>query len=105
MSPLDRMRANILHDMNLTEDDVRSMSPQERQRVEDIIKEKVKEQLDKAQAGKGTSTGSADGAAGAARTSPLSSSVLGQMISIQVDQVRKLDPSEIAVKRSMFDRA
>jgi hypothetical protein len=92
MSPIERMRANILKSMNLTESDVANMSPQEQQKVEDIIKEKIKEQLDKVQNGKQDGTpGQVAGtptvaAAAPSNTPPLSSSVLAQMISVQANQ-------------------
>jgi hypothetical protein len=42
MSPLERMRANILKGMNMTEDQLSALSLQERQKVEDQIKDQVK---------------------------------------------------------------
>ncbi len=91
MSPIERMRASILKDMNLSESDVASMSPQEQQKVEEIIKEKIKEQLDKMQNGKPDSApGSAPAVTADANapssTPSLNSSVLAQMISVQANQ-------------------
>jgi hypothetical protein len=47
MSPLDRLRASILKDMGLTEDSLKSLSPSDRQAVEQKIKEMVEQQLHK----------------------------------------------------------
>jgi hypothetical protein len=47
MSPIDRMRANILKSMGLTEDDVKNMPPQQRQAVEQKIKDLIEQQLQK----------------------------------------------------------
>lgn len=94
MSPLERMRASILKSMGLSEDDVKNMSPQEQQKVEEVIKEKIREQLDKAQNTKqdGTpgQTAAAPAAGASGRAVPsnipsLSSSVLAQMISLQAN--------------------
>jgi hypothetical protein len=50
MSPLDRLRANILRDMGLNEDDLKSLSPAERSAVEQKIKQLIEEQLQKSDA-------------------------------------------------------
>lgn len=43
MSPMDRMRANILKSMGLTEQDLQNMSPQQRQAVEQKIKDLIEQ--------------------------------------------------------------
>ncbi|HEY4344629.1 MAG TPA: hypothetical protein VGN05_09815, partial [Parvibaculum sp.] len=85
MSPMERLRASILKQMGLTEDSLKSMPSEERLKVENAIKEKVKEALNSPQDGQ-SSTPSSGGKAGAVGTSPLSSGTLGQMISLQASQ-------------------
>ncbi len=53
MSPMERMRASILKDMNLTEDDVKSMSPADQKKLEEKIKELIKQEIEKDLAKKG----------------------------------------------------
>ena len=53
MSPAERMRDNILKSMGLTEDDVNAMSPADRQKLEDKIKELIKQQMEAAAKKKG----------------------------------------------------
>ena len=45
MTPAQRMRANILSSMGLTEEQVAAMSPKERQKVEEKIREMIEEKL------------------------------------------------------------
>lgn len=47
MSPMERMRASILKSMNLTEDDVKSMTPAEQKKIEEKIKELIEQQMEK----------------------------------------------------------
>ena len=47
MSPADRMRAQFLAAHGLTEDDLKNMDPKERQKIEDEIREQIKEALKK----------------------------------------------------------
>ncbi|RZN21103.1 hypothetical protein CWO90_33705 [Bradyrhizobium sp. Leo121] len=47
MNPIDRMRANILKSMGLTEQDVQNMTPQQRQAVEQKIKDLIEQQFHK----------------------------------------------------------
>lgn len=47
MSPLERMRASILKNMNLTEDDLNAMPSEVRKKVEEKIEELVKQQIEK----------------------------------------------------------
>lgn len=47
MNPMDRMRAGILKSMGLTEDDLKSMSPQQRQDVEQKIREMIEQEFQK----------------------------------------------------------
>jgi hypothetical protein len=47
MNPFDRMRANILKSMGISEKDLANMSPQERQAVEDKIRQMIEQQLKK----------------------------------------------------------
>jgi hypothetical protein len=47
MNPLERMRANILKSMGLTEQDVQNMTPQQRQAVEQKIKDLIEQQFQK----------------------------------------------------------
>ena len=53
MSPAERMRDNILKSMGLTEDDVNAMSPADRQKLENRIKELIKQQVEEAAKRKG----------------------------------------------------
>jgi len=43
MTPAQQMRASILKSMGLTEDDLKAMTPQQRQAVEDTIRERIKD--------------------------------------------------------------
>ncbi len=53
MTPAQRMRANILASMGLTEDDLKAMTPQQRKAVEDTIEQRIKEEAEhQAQKGK-----------------------------------------------------
>ncbi|MBE7200888.1 MAG: hypothetical protein INR70_24220 [Parafilimonas terrae] len=45
MNPMERIRASVLSGMKLTENDLAGMDPKERQKIEDTIKEKIKEKL------------------------------------------------------------
>ncbi|MCA6124074.1 hypothetical protein J6500_19565 [Bradyrhizobium sp. WSM 1704] len=47
MSPMDRMRANILKSMGLSEDDLKNMSPEQRKAVEQKIKDLIEQQFEK----------------------------------------------------------
>lgn len=47
MSPMERMRASILKSMNLTEDDVKSMTPAEQKKIEEKIKELIEQEMEK----------------------------------------------------------
>jgi len=51
MTPAERMRANLLSSMGLTEDQVAAMSPEDRKKVEDklreLIEQKVKENVER----------------------------------------------------------
>ena len=47
MSPIDRMRASVMKSMNVTDDDLRSMSSDQRQKVEDQIAKQVREAMDR----------------------------------------------------------
>jgi hypothetical protein len=47
MNPLERMRANILKSMRLTEDDLKSMTPQQRDAIEQKIKDLIEQKLHK----------------------------------------------------------
>jgi basic membrane lipoprotein Med (substrate-binding protein (PBP1-ABC) superfamily) len=47
MNPMDRMRAGILKSMGLTEDDVKNMSPQQQQAVEQKIREMIEQEFQK----------------------------------------------------------
>jgi hypothetical protein len=47
MDPIDRMRANILKSMGLTEQDLQNMTPQQRQGVEQKIKDLLEQELHK----------------------------------------------------------
>ncbi len=46
-TPMQRMRDQVLHDMGMTEDDVRNMSPADREKVEAKIREKIQELMKK----------------------------------------------------------
>lgn len=50
MTPAQRMRADLLKKLGLTEDDLASMSPAERQGVEAKLQELVQQQMQEAQA-------------------------------------------------------
>jgi hypothetical protein len=45
MTPAERMRANILSSMGLSEEDVQAMSPKDREKVEAKVKEMIEEKL------------------------------------------------------------
>ncbi len=45
MNPVERMRANILKEKGLTEDDVAAMTPEEKLKLEEEIKNEIKEKL------------------------------------------------------------
>jgi hypothetical protein len=47
MSPMERLRANILKSMGLTEDQLKSMPPEQQKAVEQKIEQLIKEQLEK----------------------------------------------------------
>jgi hypothetical protein len=47
MNPIDRMRANILKSMGLTEDSLKNMSPEQRKAVEDKIRELIEQEFQK----------------------------------------------------------
>jgi hypothetical protein len=47
MSPMERMRANILKSMGLTEDDLKKMTPEQQKAVEQKIEQLIKQQLQK----------------------------------------------------------
>lgn len=47
MNPWDRMRANILKSMGISEQDLANMSPQQRQAVEDKIRQMIEQQMQK----------------------------------------------------------
>jgi hypothetical protein len=47
MSPMERMRASILKGMNLTENDVKAMSPADQKKLEEKIKELIKQEIEK----------------------------------------------------------
>ena len=47
MSPMERMRAQILRSMGLTEDDLKKMSPEQQKAVEQKIEQIIKQQLQK----------------------------------------------------------
>jgi hypothetical protein len=53
MNPIDRMRANILKSMGLTEDDVKNMPPQQRQALEQKIKDLIEQEVHKSADKKG----------------------------------------------------
>lgn len=46
MSPAQQMRAMMLGQLGLTEDDLNGMSPEERKKVEDKIKDMIKRQFE-----------------------------------------------------------
>jgi hypothetical protein len=46
-SPMERMRAQILKSMGLTEDDLKKMSPEQQKAVEQKIEQMIKQQLQK----------------------------------------------------------
>ena len=47
MSPMERMRAQILKSMGLTEDDLKRMSPEQQKAVEQKIEQIIKQELQK----------------------------------------------------------
>ncbi len=47
MDPMERLRANILKSMGLTEDDLKNMSPEQQKAVEQKIEQLIKQQLEK----------------------------------------------------------
>lgn len=47
MSPMERMRAQILKSMGLTEDDLKKMSPEQQKAVEQKIEQIIKQELQK----------------------------------------------------------
>ena len=47
MSPMERMRAQILKSMGLTEDDLKKMSPEQQKAVEQKIEQIIKQKLEK----------------------------------------------------------
>ena len=47
MNPMERMRAQILKSMGLTEDDLKKMSPEQQKAVEQKIEQMIKQQLEK----------------------------------------------------------
>ncbi len=47
MSPMDRMRANILKSMGLTEEDLKNMSPDQQQMIKQKIKDLIEQQVQK----------------------------------------------------------
>ena len=47
MSPMERMRAQILKSMGLTEDDLKKMTPEQQKAVEQKIEQIIKQQLQK----------------------------------------------------------
>ncbi|GKQ53127.1 hypothetical protein [Bradyrhizobium sp. Ce-3] len=47
MSPMDRMRANILKGMGLSEEDLKTMTPDQRAKVEQKIKELIEQSFQK----------------------------------------------------------
>lgn len=47
MSPMDRMRANILKSMGLSEQDLKNMTPDQRAAVEQKIKELIEQSFQK----------------------------------------------------------
>lgn len=46
MTPAEKMRAAMLAKLGLTEDDVKAMSPEDRKKVEDKIKDMIKQQVE-----------------------------------------------------------
>ena len=47
MNPMERMRAEILKSMGLTEDDLKKMSPEQQKAVEQKIEQIIKQKLEK----------------------------------------------------------
>ncbi|VIO76890.1 hypothetical protein CI1B_67680 [Bradyrhizobium ivorense] len=47
MSPMDRMRANILKSMGLTEEDLKNMTPEQQKAVEQKIKDLIEQEFQK----------------------------------------------------------
>ena len=48
MTPAEKMRAEILDSLGLTEDQLRAMDPKERAKVEEKIKELIKQKVEQA---------------------------------------------------------
>lgn len=46
MTPAQKMRAMMLAKLGLTEEDVKAMSPEERKKVEDKLKDMIKQQVE-----------------------------------------------------------
>ncbi|KQY97656.1 hypothetical protein ASD21_22760 [Caulobacter sp. Root1455] len=46
LTPAQKMHAAMLERMGLTEDQVKAMPPEERQKIEDRIKQRIKEQVE-----------------------------------------------------------
>ncbi len=46
MTPAERMRANVLQEMNLTEDQLKSMDAETREKIENEIRERIKEKVE-----------------------------------------------------------
>jgi hypothetical protein len=46
-NPMQRLRDQILHEMGMTEDDIKNMSPEDQAKVEEKIREKIQEALKK----------------------------------------------------------
>jgi len=53
MTPAQKMRAMMLAKLGLTEEDVKAMSPEERKKVEDKLKDMIKQQVENDPDGKG----------------------------------------------------
>lgn len=53
MSPAEQMRASILDSMGLKEEDLKSMSPEERKKIESRIEEMIKTKVEQDEARKG----------------------------------------------------
>jgi hypothetical protein len=57
MNPWERVRASVLKSMRITEKDLKSMSPQQRQAVEDKVRQTIEQELKKSTATKGATRG------------------------------------------------
>ena len=53
MTPAQKMRAMMLAKLGLTEEEVKAMSPEDRKKVEDKIKQMIKQQVESNPDGKG----------------------------------------------------